>query len=651
MRGITRRDTLRIGAGAALGAMLPFRIGFAQDTGAGTISESHGISAFGDLKYPADFKHFDFVNPNAPKGGLFSQIGPSRQFNQSFLTFNSLNSYILKGDAAQGMETTFATLMVGSGDEPDAMYGLAARTVRIADNGLTYRFLMRPEARFHDGTMLTAHDAAFTLNLLKEKGHPIIRQLMRDVMSAEAEDAATLTVKFAEKRGRDVPLFVAAMPIFSKAYYSVKNFEESTLEIPLGSGGYKVGRFEVNRYIEYDRVKDWWGADLPVSRGSYNFDTLRYEYYRDRDVAFEGFTGRNYLFREEFTSRIWATRYDFPAIKDGRVKRDVLPDDTPSGAQGWFFNTRRDKFKNPKLREALIYAFDFEWTNKTIMYGSYDRTHSVFQNSDMMATGKPSPEELALLEPFRGKVPDEVFGEPFVPPISDGSGNDRNLLRKAVQLLREAGYTVRDEVDPSVTPGLWDRLLLTVGLKTPAMRRVLRDSAGRPLTLEFLIEEPSFQPHHMPFIKNLATLGIDATLRIVDPVQMRARRDDHDYDLVIERFSFSSTPGDGMRSYFSSQAAATKGSNNLAGVADPAIDALIDKIIGAQTRTELTAACKAFDRVFRAGRYWIPQWNKASHWIAYWDMFGRPPTKPRYARGIPGTWWYDADKAAKLGRG
>jgi microcin C transport system substrate-binding protein len=301
-----------------------------------------------------------------------------------------------------------------------------------------------------------------------------------------------------------------------------------------------------------------------------------------------------------------------------------MPDQTPSGAQGWFFNTRRDKFKDPKVREALTYAFDFEWTNKTIMYGSYDRTHSVFQNSDMMAVGKPSPEEIALLEPFRGKVPEEVFGEPFVPPVSDGSGNDRNLLRRAVQLLGEAGYIIQNG------------------------KRVSRDR--QPLTLEFLIEEPSFQPHHMPFIKNLATLGIDATLRIIDPVQMRARRDDFDYDLVIERFSFSSTPGDGMRSYFSSQAASTKGSNNLAGVADPAIDALIDKIIGAQTRVELTAACKAFDRVFRAGRYWIPQWNKASHWIAYWDMFGRPPGKPRYARGVPATWWYDAEKAAKFGR-
>jgi microcin C transport system substrate-binding protein len=589
---------------------------------AGPHPERHGISSFGDLAYPADFKHFNYVRPDAPKGGQFSQIGPNRAFNQNFLTFNSLNSFILKGDGAQGMELTFASLMVPAADEPDAMYGMAARAVRIAPDGLTYRFLLRPQAKFHDGTRLTAHDVAFSLNTLKEKGHPIITQLMRDVVGAEASDDATVVVHFAPKRGRDVPLFVAGLPIFSRAYYATRPFDETTLEAPLGCGPYKVGRFEVNRYIEYERVKDWWGADLPVARGLYNFDFVRFEYYRDRDVAFEGFTGKSYLFREEFTSRIWATRYDFPAIRDGRVKKDVLPDDTPSGAQGWFVNMRRDKFKDKRLREALICAFDFEWTNKTIMYGSYDRTHSVFQNSDMMAKGKPSPAELALLEPFRGQVDDEVFGEPFVPPVSDGSGQDRALLRKASALLQDAGLLIKDR------------------------KRV--NAKGEQITLEFLIDEPSFQPHHMPFIKNLAQLGIEATLRVVDPVQYRKRVDDFDFDLTVQRFSFSSTPGDSLRTYFTSQAAAVKGSQNLAGIADPVIDALVDKIIGAESREALTTACKVLDRVFRAGRYWVPHWYKASHWIAYWDTFGRPATKPRYARGIPETWWYDPDRAAKI---
>src|SRR5215510_1060530 len=344
MMNLSRRAALRLLAGAAAASagsrIVPVS---AQD------ADRHGMSAFGDLQYPPDFPHFKYVNPNAPKGGVFSQIGPNRQFNQSFQTFNSLNSYILKGDAAQGMQLTFATLMARSGDEPDAMYGLAARSVRISDDELTYRFSLREQAKFHDGSPLTAHDVVWSLTTLKDKGHPIITQQLRDFTGAEAADERTVVVRFAANRGRDVPLFVAALPIFSRAYYSKKNFEESTLDIPLGNGAYKVGKFQVGHFIEF---------------------------YRDREVGFEGFTGKNYLFREEFTSRFWATRYDFPAFKDGRVKRDVLPDDTPSGAQGWFINTRREKFKDRRVREALIDAFDFEWTNKNIMYGSYDRTHS-----------------------------------------------------------------------------------------------------------------------------------------------------------------------------------------------------------------------------------------------------------------------------------
>ena len=610
---------LAIGAGAAA---LAISRGVAAE--AAGEAETHGLSAFGDLKYPADFQRLDYVDPRAPKGGVFSQIGPERQYNQSFLTFNSLNSYILKGDGAQGMELTFATLMARAADEPDAVYGLAAQSVRISPDRRVYRFLLRDAAKFHDGTPLTAHDVAFSLSALKEKGHPIIRHLMRDVEGADAADATTVTVRFTEKRGRDVPLFVTTLPIFSRAYYASRPFDESSLEVPLGSGPYRVARFEPGRFIEYERVKDWWGAELPIARGQNNFDAVRFEYYRDRDVAFEGFTAKNYLFREEFTSRIWATRYDFPALRDGRVKREVLPDDTPSGAQGWFMNTRREKLQDPRLREALIDAFDFEWTNKNIMYGSYERTHSVFQNSDMMAVGKPGAEELALLEPFRAKVPDEVFGEPFGPPVSDGSGQDRTLLRKASQLLQQAGFSVKGG------------------------KRV--NQRGEPLTIEFLIDEPGLEPHHMPFIKNLGVLGIEATLRIVDPVQYRLRVDQFDFDVTVERFSFSTIPGDSLRSHFSSQAAAIKGTQNLAGMADPVIDALIDQIIAAASRPALVSACRALDRVIRSGRYWIPHWYKPTHWYAYWDVFARPAANPRYARGVPETWWYDAGKAAKLQR-
>jgi microcin C transport system substrate-binding protein len=620
MRKLTRRRILSLTAGiATIAAARGARRARADDE-----IESHGLSAFGDLAYPADFHHFSYVDPNAPKGGTFSQIGPSRQFNQNFLTFNSLNSYILRGDAAQGMELTFAALMARCGDEPDAMYGLAASKVRRSADGLTYRFFIRPQAKFHDGSPLTAHDVVFSLNTLKTKGHPIITQSLRDFNGAKADDDGSVVAAFAASRARDVPLFVAGLPIFSRAYYATKPFEQSTLDIPLGSGPYQVGRFEPGRFIEYERVADWWGADLPVARGQNNFDIVRFEYYRDREVGFEGFTAGNYLFREEFTSRTWATRYDFPAFKDGRVKRDILPDKTPSGAQGWFINTRRPKFADPRLREALCNAFDFEWTNKTLMWGSYDRTVSVFQNSDMMAQGKPDGGELALLEPFRGRVPDEVFGEPYVPPVSDGSGQDRTLLRKASQLLKDAGCAVKD--GKRVLPG------------------------GEPIAIEFLIDEPTFEPHHMPFIKNLGVLGIDASLRIVDPVQYRARRDGFDFDITVDRFNLSDTPGDSLRSFFSSQAATLKGSNNLAGIADPAIDALIDVIIAAPTRPALVTACRALDRVIRAGRYWIPHWYKPSYWIAYWDVFGHPPAQPRYFRGIPDTWWHDRDKAAKMQR-
>jgi microcin C transport system substrate-binding protein len=461
-------------------------------------------------------------------------------------------------------------------DEPDALYGLAARAVQMSGDGLTYRFLLRDQLAFHDGTPLTAEDVVFSLKLLKTKGHPLAQLLLREFKDAEVENEATVAVRFVENRGRDAPLFVAVLPIFSRAFYSSHAFDETTLEAPLGSGPYKVGRFEAGRFIEYERVKNWWGADLPVARGHNNFDVIRYEFYRDRDLAFQGFTSKSYLFREEFTARIWATGYDFPAVRDGRVKRDIVPDDGPTGIQGWFFNTRREAFKDNRVREAFIYAFDFEWTNKTIMYSAYRRLHSVFQNTDMMAVGKPGPDELAVLEPFRGKVPDEVFGDPFSPPVSDGSGQDRALLRKAGALLQQAGCAVID--GKRMTP------------------------QGKPMTVEFLIDEPSVQAHHMPYIKNLGTLGIEATLRIVDPVQFKSRVDDFDFDIT------------------------------------------------ANTRPSLVTACKVLDRVMRSGRYWVPHWYKGAHWLAYWDVFDRPVTKPRYGRGAPDTWWYDPQKAAQLER-
>lgn len=584
----------------------------------------HGLSFFGDLKYPADFRQFDYVNPAAPKGGTFIHSASSWAYNQNANTFNTLNTWVLRGDAPPQLDGIFASLMVSAGDEPDAMYGLAAETVRMAEDGLTYRFALRESARFHDGTPITAEDVAWSMTTLKEKGHPLLRVVLRDLAGAEAEGPRVVAVRFAPGRSRSLPLTAAGLPILSKAWYATRDFEASTLDVPLGSAAYKVGRFEAGRFIEYERVKDWWGEKLPVSIGQNNFDIVRLEFFRDRDVAFEAFKSRTYTFREEFTSRTWATQYDFPAARDGRVVRREIPDETPSGAQGWFINTRREKFAHPKLREALGLAFDFEWTNKNVMFGSYSRTHSFFQNSPMMAHGKPSPEELALLEPFRGKVAEEVFGEPYVPPVSDGSGQDRRLLRQATQLLREAGFTLRD-----------NRLL---------------DAQGRPVTVEFLDYDSSLERHTQPFVANLRRLGIDASIRRVDSAQYQSRLKDYDFDLTIRRYSLSMTPGEALRTYFGSESGRQSGSNNLAGMADPVIDALIVKALAAETRPELTTICRALDRVLRAGRYWVPNWYKASHWLAYWDQFGFPETKPRYARGAPATWWADPAKAARLER-
>jgi microcin C transport system substrate-binding protein len=601
----TRRDTLAMGAAALASTLLP--IAAAESSGL------HGISAFGDLKYPPGFSQFDYVHANAPKGGLFSHVSPGAIFNQNRLTFNSLNSFILKGDAAQGMELTFASLMMRAYDEPDAVYGLAARTVEISVDRLAYRFLLRPGVTFHDGSPLTAHDVAFSLNLLKEKGHPILQQLLHNLAGAEAQSDGVVVVRFAAGYARDLPPIIGLLPIFSREYYAGRSFEETTLDPPLGCGPYTVGRFEPGRYIEYERVKNWWGVELPVARGQYNFDVIRYEYYRDRDVAFEGFTAKSYLFREELVARVWSTRYDFPAVKEGHVKRDVIPDHTASAAQGWYFNTRRQKFSDIRVREAFVNAFDFAWVNTNIMYGAYQRTRSVFENSDMMAVGPPGPQELALLEPFRGKVPEDVFGEPFVPPVSDGSGQDRALLRKASAFLQEAGYVIKQG------------------------KRVSSD--GNLFTVEFLIDDPVSLPHHNAFIKNLGILGIEANVRVVDPVQYRRRLDDFDFDIVVQRFGFSGTPGDTLRAFFTSRSAAIRGTHNVGGIADPIIDALVETVIAANSRTDLITACKALDRVIRSGRYWVPHWYKPARWIAYWDAFGRPPVQPRYGHAIPQTWW------------
>lgn len=629
----TRRTVLTLAAAPAASLAFGGRRAIADEpagagapgsAGAPAAGERHGLSVFGDLQYAPDFTHFEWVNPAAPKAGRMVFTPPSWAFNQNPQTFNTFNSFILQGDAPPRIETIFDTLMVRALDEPDAMYGLVARSVEVSDGGDTYTFRLRPEARFHDGTPLTADDVAWSLMTLKEDGHPLITAPLLEMTAAEATAPDTVVVRFTGEHSRQLPLLVAGLPIFSRAWYASRDFTAGSLEPPLASGPYRIGRFEPGRYIEYDRVADWWGKDLPVSVGLYNFDVLRIEFYRDRQVAFEALKKGDVTYREEHTSRTWMTGYDFPAARDGRVKREEFPDRQPSGAQGFFLNLRRSKFADPRTREALGLAFDFEWSNANLFYGLYTRTESFFENSEMKATGVPSAAELVLLEPLRGQLPEAVFGEAWLAPVSDGSGQDRRLLRRASDLLKEAG---------------WQR-----------NGGQLVDAAGAPFTIEFLENDPSSSRIVQPFIRNLKLLGIDATERIVDPAQYQVRTDRFDFDATGMRFSLSSTPGDNLREFFSSRSAETNGSRNMAGIADPAVDVLVEAVIAAPTRADMQVAARALDRVLRVLMPWVPNWYKASHTVAYWDLFGFPSEQPRYGFPVESTWWWDAERAAALGR-
>ncbi|NJM35493.1 MAG: ABC transporter substrate-binding protein [Rhodomicrobium sp.] len=584
--------------------------------------KAHGLSAFGDLKYPADFKHFDYVNPDAPKGGQLSTIGTG-----AVLTFNSFNMFIVRDDAAQGLELLFDSLMERANDEPDAMYGLIAQSAELAGDKRSVTFYLRPEAKFRDGTPVTAEDVAFSIDKLRDptKAHPRYAGPLRDVEKAEVIDPLTVRFTFKGENLRDLPMIVAIMPILPKAQYAEKDFYASSLEPPVGSGPYEIGDFKPGTYIVYKRRKDYWAADLPVNRGRYNFDEIRYEYYRDRTAGLEAFKAGAYDLREEFTSKSWATEYKIPQVDDGRIKLLTLPDDSPSGAQGWFINTRREKFADRRVRKALDYAFDFEWTNRNLFYGLYKRTDSYFVNSELKATGMPGEAELALLEPFRAQIPPEAFGEPYTPPVSDGSGRDRRQLSMASKLLTEAGWTVNDK-----------------GVRVNAK--------GEPLELELLMEEPGLEKIFGFYIEKLKALGIQAAIRNIDAAQYQVRLKDFQFDLDMSRFVLSPTPGPEIRNYFSSDAAKMKGSQNLPGIANPVVDALTERILQAKSRDDLRTAAHALDRVLRAEHYWVPQWYKAAHNLAFWDRFSRPEVKPKYDRGVLDTWWYDAEKAAKLNR-
>jgi microcin C transport system substrate-binding protein len=604
---------------------------------------SHGLSAFGALKYPQDFQHFEYVNPGAPKGGRIVLQGEGAR-----TTFDSFNGYILKGNFAQGLGILFDTLMIRALDEPDAVYGLVAHAAEIAGDRRSVTFYLRPEARFADGSSLTADDVVFSVLTLKENGHPLIALNLTDVTAATALDPHTVRVEFTGERLRDLPLIVAQLPIFSKAYYSKKPFDESTLEPPLGSGPYVISDFKQGAFVVFKRREDYWGWNLPAMRGQYNFGEVRYEYYRDRTAEFEALKGGKYDFREEFTSKTWATEYNIPQVADGRIVRETIPDGRPGGAQGWFLNTRRAQFSDSRVREALNYAFDFEWTNRQLFYGMYTRTESYFENSDLKASGLPTPEELALLEPFRAQLPPGVFAEAYRPPMTDGSGANRDNRRKASQLLDAAGWTlIAVEVnDPDC--GFFCRLMQLVGLASARTELLRRNANGETLKLEFLVDDAIFLRVLGPYADALRQIGIDASLRRVDAAQYEEMKKSFDYDVLGARFVVPATPGVEMLNYWGSQSVSARGSNNLAGISNPVIDALTDTMLKAKSRDELRIAARALDRVLRAGHYWVPNWYKNTHHIAYWNKFSRPAVKPPYSRAVLETWWFDADKAAKL---
>ncbi|MEO8604475.1 MAG: extracellular solute-binding protein [bacterium] len=577
--------------------------------------KAHGIAMHGDLKYGPDFTHFDYANPDAPKGGDLRLAGLGG--------FDSFNPFIIKGNPDDGAGRLYDTLMVGSADEPFSEYGLLAETVETPADRSWVAFTLRPQARWHDGTPITVDDVIWTFETLRSKGQPYFRAYYAAV--AGAEKIGERTVKFTFKPGenRELPLIVGQLPVLPKHYWEGRDFEAGTLDPPLGSGPYKIGAFEAGRYSTYQRVPDYWGKDLPVNRGRDNFDTVRYDYYRDMTVQLEALKAGAYDFRNEFSSKDWATAYDVPAVRDGQLVKNEVKHSRPAGMQGYAFNLRRPLFQDRRVRQAIGFAFDFEWANRTLFYGQYTRSRSYFDNSELAANGTPMGAELAVLEPLRGKLPDEVFTTEYQPPATDGSGNMRDNLRQAAELLKAAGW----KIDPAT--------------------KKLVDAQGRPFLFEILLVDPAYERVTLPFVKNLERLGIAASVRTVDSSQYKKRVDDFDYDVMMMTWRQSQSPGNEQRSFWGSAAADQPGGLNVIGLKDPVVDTLVDEVIAAPDRSALVARTHALDRVLQWGFYVVPNWYIAYDRLAYWNKFGMPAVVPAQGAQID-TWWIDPAKAAAL---
>lgn len=609
-----RRHRLRLWSFTLIATLLSGLPGPSQAAG------SHAISLHGDPKYGPDFEHFDYADPEALKGGdvRLHAIG----------TFDTLNPYTLKGVSAAGLNGLFDTLTEHAADEAFTEYGLLAESIELAPDNSAVTFTLRPEARFHDGSPVTVEDVIFTFETLKTQGHPFYRSYYANVERAEKTGDRKVTFRFSSNDNRELPLIIGQMPVLSRAYWKDRDFQKTTLEAPLGSGPYRVESVDPGRSITYRRNPDYWGADLPVNRGRHNFDRIRYDYYRDGTVALEAFKAGEYDFRLENVSKDWATGYDGPALRSGVIVKENIANQQPTGMQGFVFNTRNELFADPRVREALTLAFDFEWTNENLFYGAYDRTKSYFSNSELASQGSPTEAELRILEPFRGKIPDAVFeGNPEL-PVTDGSGNTRANLRKAAKLLKSAGWVVRDG-------------------------KLVNASTGKPFEFELMLVSPAFERVSLPYGRNLKRLGIDMRVRTVDSAQYQKRLDTFDFDMVVATFGQSLSPGNEQRDLWTSEKATEPGSRNLAGVRDPVVDELVEAVINAPDRQSLVDRTRALDRVLLAGHYVVPHWHLRSFRVAYRDRFSRPATSPPYALGFD-TWWVDPEKdrvlAEKSGR-
>jgi len=595
----------RTGAGLLTAALL------CTSAVAGTldgVEGKHGLAMHGDLKYPPGFTHFDYVNAAAPKGGnvRLHTIG----------TFDSFNTFIIKGNGAAGTGFTYNTLMSGSADEAFSQYGELAEEVYTPKDRSWVAFKLRKEARWHDGKPVTVDDVIWSFNTLIEKGNPFYRFYYGSV--AKVSKAAERTVRFDFKPGenRELPLILGQLSVLPKHYWATRDFAKTTLEPPLGSGPYKIKSFEPGRFVVIERVKDYWGKDLPVHKGNYNFDTLRFDYYRDQTIALEAFKAGEYDYRSENSSKAWATAYKFKAVDKGWIKKEQINHNRSAGMQAFVFNTRRDMFTDKRLRQALAYGFDFEWSNKNLFYGQYARTHSYFSNSELAADKLPSADELKILTPYKGQIAPEVFTKIYQAPKGGGPKQIRKNLRIAGKLLKDAGWVIKDGQ--------------RVNAKT-----------GKALEFEVLLVSPLFERIVLPFAKNLEKLGVKVRVRTVDPSQYRRRLQTYDFDVIVGGWGQSLSPGNEQRNFWGSKAATAEGGRNTIGIKDPVIDALVEKVIGAPTRKDLVTIVRALDRVLQWGHWVIPHWHAKYDRVAYWSKFGRPKITPTQGNQFT-AWWVDA---------